>query len=79
MEQDVFPDLGHVSIDEFKTYSTAPLNVEMGGCQVTICIVIIRASIGEEVAYYCMGCPTLTCHDTPLDHLGIASYTECPP
>ena len=59
----MFPDFGYIPIDEVKAYPAPPLDVEMGGGQVMICIVIIGTSIGAKVAYYHMGCSTLACHD----------------
>ena len=57
--------LGDISIDKLKTYSTAPLHVEMGGCQVMVHVIIIGARIGAEAAHYHMGCSTLT-HCDPI-------------
>ena len=57
----MFPDFGYMPIDKVKAYPTPPLDVEMGGGQVMICIVIVGTSIGAKAAYYCMGCSTLAC------------------
>ena len=59
----MFPDFGYIPIDKVKAYPTPPLDVEMGGGQVTICVVIVGTSIGAKVAYYHMGCSTLAHHD----------------
>ena len=59
----MFPDFGYISIDEVKTYPAPPLDVEMGGGQVTICVVIIGTNIGAKAAHYHMGCSTLAHYD----------------
>ena len=71
----MFPDFGYIPIDEVKAYPTPPLDVEMGGSQVTICVVIIGTSIGAKVAYYHMGCSTLP-HRDPLQTIWESLLTE---
>ena len=61
----MFPAFGYIPIDEVKAYPTPPLDVEMGGSQVMICIAIVGTSIGAKVAHYHMGCSTLA-HCDPL-------------
>ena len=56
-------DFGHVPIDKLKTYPTAPLNVEVGGCKVMVHITVIGTGIGAEATHDHMVCPTLTCHN----------------
>ena len=61
----MFPDFGYITIDEVKAYPTPPLDVEMSGGQVTICVVIVGTSKGAKAAYYHMGCFTFA-HRDPL-------------